>query len=114
MQSFLPLKKYVSQEIFVCWLSWPHRTNCQFPVLFQALSSRARKARAARKPQMSELKSGTVIENLAQTRRLAETALGAASSVAPATSSGLEEERPTNTGSGSQVRQLTALLRTSN
>ncbi|KAJ1522994.1 hypothetical protein ONE63_002130 [Megalurothrips usitatus] len=69
--------------------------------LFQALANRARKAKAARKPNASDCRTDTVLENLAQTRRLAETALGTSSLAAP-TSSGLEEERPTNTGSGSQ------------
>ncbi|KAJ9585601.1 hypothetical protein L9F63_002631, partial [Diploptera punctata] len=41
----------------------------------------------------------SVIENIAQTRRLAETTLGP---TLAAPSSGMEEERPTNTGSGSQ------------
>ena len=70
--------------------------------VLQALSNRARKAKAARKPNASDCRTDTVLENLAQTRRLAETALGTSSLAAP-TSSGLEEERPTNTGSGSQV-----------
>uniref|UniRef100_A0A1A9VX17 G-protein coupled receptors family 1 profile domain-containing protein n=1 Tax=Glossina austeni TaxID=7395 RepID=A0A1A9VX17_GLOAU len=43
--------------------------------VFSALRSRARKQRAARKPHVSELAGGSVIENVAQTRRLAETAL---------------------------------------
>ncbi|XP_034256891.1 dopamine D2-like receptor isoform X2 [Thrips palmi] len=69
--------------------------------IYKALSNRARKAKAARKPNASDCRTDTVLENLAQTRRLAETALGTSSLAAP-TSSGLEEERPTNTGSGSQ------------
>lgn len=69
----------------------------------QALRTRAKKARAARKPD-SELKPGIVIENVAQTRRLAETTL-VASALLPAGSS-VDDERPTNTGSGSQVSQL--------
>jgi hypothetical protein len=68
--------------------------------LFQALRNRARKAKAARRPNLSDIKPGSVIENIAQTQRLAETALGP-TLVPP--SSGMEEERPTNTGSGSQV-----------
>jgi hypothetical protein len=69
-------------------------------IMFQALRNRARKAKAARKPHVPDIKPGSVIENIAQTQRLAETALGP-TLVAP--SSGMEEERPTNTGSGSQV-----------
>lgn len=48
-------------------------------------------SRMARKPLPCEIKPGSVIENVACTRRLAETALG------PAT----VEEPATNTGSGS-------------
>lgn len=69
-------------------------------IMFQALRNRARKAKAARKPNLADIKPGSVIENIAQTRRLAETTLGP-TLMAP--SSGMEEERPTNTGSGSQV-----------
>ncbi|XP_075233193.1 dopamine D2-like receptor [Lycorma delicatula] len=68
--------------------------------IFKALRNRARKAKAARKPNLGEMKPGIVIENVAQTRRLAETTL-VASALVP-TASSLEEERPTNTGSGSQ------------
>ena len=57
---------------------------------------------------MADIKPGSVIENIAQTRRLAETTLGP-TLVAP--SSGMEEERPTNTGSGSQVVQKKLLLK---
>nr|AFH53996.1 D2-like dopamine receptor [Periplaneta americana] len=70
--------------------------------IFKALRNRARKAKAARKPNLSDIKPGSVIENIAQTRRLAETTLGP-TLVAP--SSGMEEERPTNTGSGSQEEE---------
>lgn len=48
-------------------------------------------SRLNRKPLPSEIKPGSVIENVANTRRLAETALG------PST----VEEPATNTGSGS-------------
>lgn len=74
----------------------------RFLVFFvlQALSKRAKKAKAARKPNLSEMKPGIVIENVAQTRRLAETTL-VASSLVP---SSLLDEGPTCTGSGSQVR----------
>lgn len=68
----------------------------------QALSKRAKKAKAARKPHLSEMKPGIVIENVAQTRRLAETTL-VASSLVP---SSLLDEGPTCTGSGSQVSFL--------
>ncbi|RZF35626.1 hypothetical protein LSTR_LSTR005154 [Laodelphax striatellus] len=69
--------------------------------IFKALRNRARKAKAARKTNIAELKPGIVIENVAQTRRLAETTLVASSALVP-TASSLEDERPTNTGSGSQ------------
>lgn len=74
----------------------PPRLN--FPVnvcnqlyTLQALRNRAIQARLNRKPLPSEIKPGSVIENVANTRRLAETTLG------PATI----EEQATNTGSGS-------------
>ncbi|KAF7380786.1 hypothetical protein HZH66_014162 [Vespula vulgaris] len=63
--------------------------------IFKGLRNRARKARANRKPNLGEIKPGSIIENIANTRRFAETALGAAALVAP----GMEE--PTNTASGS-------------
>ncbi|XP_053973390.1 dopamine D2-like receptor isoform X1 [Hylaeus volcanicus] len=69
--------------------------------IFKALRNRARKARANRKPNLGDIKPGSIIENIANTRsgysvaRFAETALGAAALVAP----GMEE--PTNTASGS-------------
>lgn len=47
--------------------------------------------RAIRKPLPSEIKAGSVIENLANTKRLAETHLGPTPI----------EEQATNTGSGS-------------
>lgn len=58
----------------------------------QALRNRAKKQRAAKKPPVSGdpvtgPTAAVVIENVAETRRLAETAL--------------HEDRPTNTGSGS-------------
>ncbi|XP_015834300.1 dopamine D2-like receptor isoform X3 [Tribolium castaneum] len=59
--------------------------------IFKALRNRAIQARLNRKPLPSEIKPGSVIENVANTRRLAETTLG------PATI----EEQATNTGSGS-------------
>ncbi|XP_043288011.1 dopamine D2-like receptor isoform X2 [Venturia canescens] len=63
--------------------------------IFKALRNRARKQRASRKPNLGDIKPGSIIENIAHTRRFAETALGAAALVA----SGVEE--PTNTASGS-------------
>ncbi|XP_020282698.1 dopamine D2-like receptor [Pseudomyrmex gracilis] len=69
--------------------------------IFKALRNRAKKARANRKPNLGDIKPGSIIENIAHTRsgysvaRFAETALGAAALVAP----GIEE--PTNTASGS-------------
>ncbi|XP_075976867.1 dopamine D2-like receptor [Anticarsia gemmatalis] len=60
--------------------------------IFKALRNRAKKQRAAKKPPVSGdpntgATTAVVIENVAQTRRLAETAL--------------HDDRPTNTGSGS-------------
>ncbi|XP_029156535.1 dopamine D2-like receptor isoform X1 [Nylanderia fulva] len=69
--------------------------------IFKALRNRARRARASKKPNLGDIKPGSIIENIAHTRsgysvaRFAETALGAAALVAP----GIEE--PTNTASGS-------------
>ncbi|XP_043683300.1 dopamine D2-like receptor isoform X2 [Vespula pensylvanica] len=69
--------------------------------IFKGLRNRARKARANRKPNLGEIKPGSIIENIANTRsgysvaRFAETALGAAALVAPSM------EEPTNTASGS-------------
>ncbi|XP_046981371.1 dopamine D2-like receptor [Schistocerca americana] len=72
--------------------------------IFMALRNRARKAKAARRPLPADIKPGSVIENLAQTRRLAETALGPPNLLGPggAPTTTDDEERPTNTGSGSQ------------
>ncbi|KAG8230262.1 hypothetical protein J437_LFUL013964 [Ladona fulva] len=88
------------------------------------MRTRAKRAKAARRPNTSSsaMKPGAVIENLAQTRRLAETALGGAGGAVPlpmpmplsagsgggsgpgslAHSSAFDEDKPTNTGSGSQ------------
>ncbi|XP_011494541.1 PREDICTED: dopamine D2-like receptor isoform X2 [Ceratosolen solmsi marchali] len=63
--------------------------------IFSALRDREKKKRANRKSNMGDIKSSCIIENIANTRRFAETALGAAALVAP----GIEE--PTNTASGS-------------
>ncbi|XP_071441635.1 dopamine D2-like receptor [Hetaerina americana] len=96
--------------------------------IFKALRTRARRAKAARRPNTasSAMKQGTVIENLAQTRRLAETALGGAGGPLPlplplpitgggsgggsgpgsiAQSSAFDDDKPTNTGSGSQEEE---------
>lgn len=69
---------------------FPHSV-LNWNVLFQALRNRAIQSRLNRKPLPCEIKPGSVIENVASTRRLAETALG------PST----VEEQATNTGSGS-------------
>lgn len=71
--------------------------------IFKALRIRARRAKASRKPHLTDLKPGIVIENVAQTRRLAETTLGA-STLLPSSGGGSSyiEEGPTCTGSGSQ------------
>ncbi|XP_071056187.1 dopamine D2-like receptor isoform X2 [Onthophagus taurus] len=59
--------------------------------IFKALRKRALQAKMSRKPLPHEIKPGSVIENVANTRKLAETTLG------PTT----VEEPATNTGSGS-------------
>ncbi|KAH1019601.1 hypothetical protein HUJ04_009393, partial [Dendroctonus ponderosae] len=59
--------------------------------IFKALKTRAMQQKAVRKPLPSEIKAGSLIENLANTRRLAETHLGPTPI----------EEQATNTGSGS-------------
>jgi len=66
--------------------------------LFQVIRERAKKAVATRK---ANTKSSTVIENIAQTKKLAETALGGDPSnvPTPSKSPNLEER----TGSGSPV-----------
>ncbi|XP_037940352.1 dopamine D2-like receptor isoform X2 [Teleopsis dalmanni] len=69
--------------------------------IFKALRSRARKQRAARKPHLSELTAGSVIENIAQTRRLAETALDSSRH----TSRIMPDEPATNTASGSNEEE---------
>ena len=73
------------------------------------IRERAKKAvagsTAGRKPA-GNAKGATVIENLAQTKRLAETALGGPSSILPAKSNNVDDEKLTNTGSGSQVRTV--------
>ncbi|KAM7346832.1 dopamine D2-like receptor isoform 3-T4 [Cochliomyia hominivorax] len=69
--------------------------------IFKALRSRARKQRAARKPHISELTGGSVIENIAQTRRLAETALDSSRQGVRI----MPDEPATNTGSGSNEEE---------
>ncbi|XP_046802559.1 dopamine D2-like receptor isoform X2 [Lucilia cuprina] len=70
--------------------------------IFKALRSRARKQRAARKPHISELTGGSVIENIAQTRRLAETALDSSRQGGVRI---MPDEPATNTGSGSNEEE---------
>lgn len=72
---------------------------CFFQLLVkQALRIRAKKQRAAKKPNLTEYTTGgSVIENVAQTRRLAETTLDSTKS----SSRILADEAPTNTASGS-------------
>ncbi|CRK99667.1 CLUMA_CG012980, isoform B [Clunio marinus] len=67
--------------------------------IFKALRTRAKKQRAARKHNISDLTAGgSIIENIAQTKRLAETTMDGSSKSSKIIP---EEERPTNTGSGS-------------
>nr|CAI5857766.1 unnamed protein product [Callosobruchus analis] len=58
--------------------------------IFKALRERALQLRLTKKPLACEIKPGTVIENVANSRRLAETTLGPSG-----------DDQPTNTGSGS-------------
>ncbi|XP_053633231.1 dopamine D2-like receptor isoform X2 [Cherax quadricarinatus] len=67
--------------------------------IFKALKERARK----KKPKVTEIKAGSVIENVAQTRMLAETTLGREVNMPPAKSATLvEEDKNTNNTSNSQ------------
>ncbi|XP_068235788.1 dopamine D2-like receptor [Palaemon carinicauda] len=67
--------------------------------IFKALKERARK----KKPKQSDIKAGSVIENVAQTRKLAETTLG--TEVPPPANKStvlIEEDKNTNNTSNSQ------------
>lgn len=65
----------------------------------QALRTRARKQRAARKHNISDLTAGgSIIENIAQTRRLAETTMDGSSK----SSKIIPEEEPTRSGSNDE------------
>lgn len=65
---------------------------------WQALRIRAKKQRAAKKPNLTDFTTGgSVIENIAQTRRLAETTLDSSKSGSRI----MPDEAPTNTASGS-------------
>lgn len=67
-------------------------------IVKQALRIRAKKQRAAKKPNLTEYTTGgSVIENVAQTRRLAETTLDSSKSGSRL----MPDEAPTNTASGS-------------
>lgn len=64
----------------------------------QALRIRAKKQRAAKKPNLTDFTTaGSVIENIAQTRRLAETTLDSSKSGSRI----MPDDAPTNTASGS-------------
>lgn len=66
--------------------------------ILQALRIRAKKQRAARKPNIADFTTGgSVIENIAQTRRLAETTLDCSKSGSRI----MPDDAPTNTASGS-------------
>jgi len=69
------------------------------------IRERAKKAAGGKKPGASS-KGVTVIENVAQTKRLAETALGGPSNLRLLKPERIEEEHTGNTGSGSQVRMF--------
>lgn len=88
MPKFLHMVNNADEIIFVLFST---NQSCRFVSYFQALRDRAMQLRLNRKPLPCEIKPGSVIENVANTRRLAETTLG------PATI----EEQATNTGSGS-------------
>lgn len=85
--------------------------------LTHSLSSQALKERARKKkPKVSEIKAGSVIENVNQTRMLAETALSSEAThqtLAPPAKGPptplIEEDRNTNNTSNSQVRPATLL-----
>ncbi|XP_069160172.1 dopamine D2-like receptor [Procambarus clarkii] len=67
--------------------------------IFKALKERARK----KKPKATEIKAGSVIENVAQTRMLAETTLGTEVNLPTAKAATLiEEDKNTNNTSNSQ------------
>jgi dopamine receptor D2 len=78
----------------------PQQSRLNFSISSsQALRTRAKKQRAARKHNISDLTAGgSIIENIAQTKRLAETTMDGSSKSSKIVP---EEERPTNTGSGS-------------
>ncbi|XP_055300316.1 dopamine D2-like receptor isoform X2 [Sitodiplosis mosellana] len=66
--------------------------------IFKALRMRAKKQRAAKKPNLADFTTGgSVIENIAQTRRLAETTLDSSKSGSRI----MPDDAPTNTASGS-------------
>lgn len=98
--------------IFAYWLS--HIIHILISWFnFQVIHERARKAAEGRNRGVSG--GATVIENLAQTKRLAETNLsGPSNAVAVSKKAGgltvddvgADDEKCTNTGSGSQVRIL--------
>lgn len=67
----------------------------------QALRNRARKQKAAKRPHLSEITCGSVIENVVQTRRYAETTLDSSKSVSRI----VPDEPATNTGSGSNEEE---------
>ena len=74
----------------------------------QALRIRAKRQKAARKPHISEITAGSnIIENIAQTKslRLAETTMDKSSSSKSGSKIIPDEERPTNTGSGSNEEE---------
>lgn len=58
-------KRFISSPIFPDLSRDDHFTICHF----QALRNRARKARANRKPNLGDIKPGSIIENIAHTRR---------------------------------------------
>lgn len=65
---------------------------------WQALRIRAKKQRAAKKPNLTDFTTGgSVIENIAQTRRLAETTLDSSKTGSRI----MPDDAPTNTASGS-------------
>ncbi|XP_044729159.1 dopamine D2-like receptor, partial [Chrysoperla carnea] len=70
--------------------------------IFKELRNRAKKSKAVRRPQTYEIKPGTVIENVASTRRLAETQLGGDNNQLGVNITPIPiDEQATNTGSGS-------------
>ncbi|KAG7160358.1 Dopamine D2-like receptor-like [Homarus americanus] len=90
-------------SVALCGSVWRSVALCGSVWLSVALCGSALKERARKKkPKVSEIKAGSVIENVAQTRMLAETTLGSEVNLPPAKSTLIEEDKNTNNTSNSQ------------